>query len=188
MLAEVRQRLLQAQQRSKKYYDASHCDLEFSIGDWIWLRLLRRTAQSLDPQARRRLGPRYAGPFQIVERIVTFAYRLQLPTGARIHDVFHVGLLKPHRGEPPSAPVELPPMRDGHIMPVPESALQDQQRREVWFVCIKWCGLGEEDATWEKLDEFRDHYPNFQLKDELFARAGRDVMTGIKFGHRAPRG
>jgi uncharacterized protein HemX len=44
ILAEVRQHLLQAQQLSKKYYDANHRDVEFSIGDWVWLRLLYRTA------------------------------------------------------------------------------------------------------------------------------------------------
>jgi hypothetical protein len=73
-------------------------------------------------------------------------------------------------------------------MPVPETALQAQLRREVWFVRIKWRGLGEEDATWEKLEEFREHYPEFQLEDELFAQAGRDVMVGIKYNRRAPRG
>lgn len=33
MLAEVHHHLLQAQQLSKKYYDANHRDLEFSVGD-----------------------------------------------------------------------------------------------------------------------------------------------------------
>jgi hypothetical protein len=35
ILAEVCQRLLQAQQLSKKYYDANHRDVEFAIGDWV---------------------------------------------------------------------------------------------------------------------------------------------------------
>jgi hypothetical protein len=78
MLEEVRQRLLQAQQLSKKYYDASHRDMELDVGAWVWLRLLHRTAQSLDPQARRKLGPRYAGPFQVSERVGKVAYRLRL--------------------------------------------------------------------------------------------------------------
>jgi len=43
VLAEIRERLLQAQQISKKYYDASHRELEFAVGDWVWLRLLHRT-------------------------------------------------------------------------------------------------------------------------------------------------
>jgi hypothetical protein len=35
ILEEVRQRLLQAQQLSKKYYDAGHRDVEFAVGDWV---------------------------------------------------------------------------------------------------------------------------------------------------------
>ena len=57
MLAEVRQRLIHAQQLSKKYYDTNHRDVEFEVGAWVWLRLLHRTMQSLDPCARHKLGP-----------------------------------------------------------------------------------------------------------------------------------
>ena len=51
---------------------------------------------------------------------------------------------------------------------------------------IQWHGLPEDDATWETLDEFRDHFPDFQLEDELFAQAGRDVMTGVTYTRRRP--
>ena len=36
------------------------------------------------------------------------------------------------------------------------------------------------------LDEFREHFPDFQLEDELFAQAGRDVMIGIPYAKRRP--
>jgi hypothetical protein len=188
MLAEVRQWLLQAQQLSKKYYDASHRDMELDVGAWVWLRLLHRTAQSLDPQARRKLDPRYAGPFQVLERVGKVAYRLRLLEGTMIHDVFHVRLLKPHHGELLAAPGVMPPLLHGRILPEPEAAVHAELRRGVWHVRIKWRGLPDEDATWEKMEEFRSHYPDFQLEDELFAQAGRDVMVGKIFGRRPRRG
>lgn len=41
-LSDIRDRLLQAQQYAKHYYDQHHRDIQFTIGDWVWLRLLHR--------------------------------------------------------------------------------------------------------------------------------------------------
>jgi transposase InsO family protein len=51
-LADVKARLLQAQEYAKHFYDAHHRPLEFNIGDWVWLRILHRPTQSLVPGAR----------------------------------------------------------------------------------------------------------------------------------------
>jgi hypothetical protein len=131
MLAEVRQRLVQAQQLAKHYYDGYHREVEYTVGYWVWLRLLHRSTQSLDPRGKRKLGPRYAGPFTILERIGQLAYRLQLPAGARIHDVFHVGLLKPYRGAAPTATPALPPTADGRLLPSLAKVLRAQLRRGI---------------------------------------------------------
>ena len=46
--------------------------------------------------------------------------------------------------------------------------------------------MGTQPYHQRTLDEFREHFPDFQLEDELFAQAGRDVMTGIPYARRMP--
>jgi hypothetical protein len=82
----------------------------------------------------------------------------------------------------------MPPLLHGRILPEPEGDVRAELRRGVCHVRIKWRGLPDEDATWEQLEEFRSHYPDFQLEHELFAQAGRDVMVGKTFGRRPRRG
>lgn len=41
-LREVRTRLTQAQDYARRYYDTHHRELEFTQGNWAWLRLLNR--------------------------------------------------------------------------------------------------------------------------------------------------
>ena len=63
-LANVRERLLQARQHAKHYYDVHHRELEFVVGDWVWLACytgrptrwsaVPRASSALDTQVRSR--------------------------------------------------------------------------------------------------------------------------------------
>ena len=44
-----------------------------------------------------KLQRRFVGPFEIVDKIIHLVYKLKLPDEWKIHDAFHVSLLKPWR-------------------------------------------------------------------------------------------
>jgi hypothetical protein len=88
LLMEICERLEQTQSYQKLQYDRKHREVEFQPGLWVWLRLLHRPMASLDIKGKGKVGPKFYGPFKIMERVGDVAYKMQLPAGAKIHDCF----------------------------------------------------------------------------------------------------
>jgi len=78
---------------------------------------MARAAVGISKLQKGKLAPKYFGPFQISECIGSVAYRLNLPEEARIHNAFHVSMLKPHKGTPPSERGQVPTMHEGVAIP-----------------------------------------------------------------------
>lgn len=98
--------LLRAQNRMKQYADAHRSDREFKIGDYGYLKLQPYSQHSLKCRnIPHKLSHRYYGPFLVIERIGTRAYKLELPSNAAIHNVFHVSQLKLCSNPPTSLPL-----------------------------------------------------------------------------------
>jgi hypothetical protein len=85
----LRENLRVALSRQKSYIDNLKKELEFQVGDAVFL-IWTPNRGSLKHLKGGKLNLRYIGPFQILEWIATATYRLDLPNGlTSIHDVFN---------------------------------------------------------------------------------------------------
>ncbi|CAL2256356.1 unnamed protein product [Prunus armeniaca] len=96
----IKEKLKTAQDRQKSYANNRSKDLEFAVGDWVFLKLSPWKGV-MRFKKRGKLSPRYIGPYEITECIGPVAYRLALPPElSRIHDVFHVSMLRKYMPDP----------------------------------------------------------------------------------------
>ena len=71
----IRHRMKEAQSRQKSYADNRRRKLEFSVGDFVFIRISPMKGVVRFSRSGK-LAPRYIGPFPITERIGSMAYRL----------------------------------------------------------------------------------------------------------------
>ena len=96
----IRQSLLMAQSRQKSYANVRRRPLEFEVSDHVFLKVMPKRGVVRFGK-RGKLSPRFIGPFEILERIGTVAYRLVLPPSmSGVHEVFHVSMLRKYTPDP----------------------------------------------------------------------------------------
>ena len=96
----IRKCLLTAQSRQKSYADRRWRPLEFEVGDHVFLKVMpKRGVVRFNKGGK--LSLRYIGPFEVLERVGTVAYRLALPSSLlSVHPVFHVSMLRKYTLDP----------------------------------------------------------------------------------------
>ena len=90
----IRARLKVAQSRQKSYADSKRKEIVYEVGDRVYLRVspLRGVKRF---GVKRKLVPRFVGPYKVLERMGEVAYKLELPEGlSGVHDLLHVSQLK----------------------------------------------------------------------------------------------
>jgi len=154
-LSQAKLCLQAAQQRQKAYYDAKRRDVSFAEGEEVLLCTkninMRRHG---DTGSTPKLLPKWIGPFKVAAVIGKGAYRLELPHNMKIHDVFHVSLLKPFRSDgrvQPPDPIICE--EDGQeyflLERVLDHRVRTRGRRRFREYLVKWQGYGSEHNTWE---------------------------------------
>ena len=151
----IQQRLETAQSRHKSYADVRRRGLEFSIGDWVFLKVSPMKGVMRFGK-KGKLSPRYIGPYKIIRRVGQVAYELELPQElSSVHPVFHVSMLRKCMGNPshitPTEDVQV--TGDLTYEEVPIAILDRQVRRlrnkEVASVKVLWRNQQVEEVTWK---------------------------------------
>ena len=121
---------------------------------------------------RGKLSPKFIGPFEILERVGTVAYRLALsPSMSGVHEVFHFSMLrkytpgKTHVVDWGEIEVDMDGTFEEGLVCIMDSRDQVLRRKTVRLVRVLWQHRGKEESTWEREDTMRATYP-FLLKDE----------------------
>ena len=73
----IQDKMKTSQDRQKHYADKRRKELEFEVGDIVYLKMITFKGR-VRISGRRKLDPRYLGPFRIIERVGAVAYKLDL--------------------------------------------------------------------------------------------------------------
>ena len=167
----IRQRLLTAQSRQKSYAYVRRRPLEFEVGDHVFLKVMPKRGVVRFGK-RGKLSPRFIGPFEILERIDSVAYRLALPPSMTgVHEVFHISMLRKYTPDPAHVvdwgQIEVDTNGTFEEGPVCILDSRDQVLRQktVRLVRVLWRHCGVEESTWEREDTMRATY-HFLFRDE----------------------
>jgi len=121
----IQEKMKASQSRQKSYHDKRRKDIEFQVGDHVFLRVNTVTGFGRALKCLK-LTPRFVVPFEIVEKIGAIAYRIALPPSlSNLNDVFHVSQLREYVYD------------ESHVSQVDELEVRDNLTIETWPVRVE---------------------------------------------------
>lgn len=162
---KVRDKLRIAQDRHKQWADLKRRHVEYQLDDHVFLKISPNRGV-IRFGSRGKLSPRYIGPFSILDRVGTVAYRLALPPSLEgVHNVFHVSQLRKYVRDPAHivdfSEITVRPNLTYKQRPVAilDRRQQVLRNKAVALVRVMWRANTPGESTWEREDEIRRKYP-----------------------------
>lgn len=112
------------------------------------------------------------------------AYKIKLPKDAKIHQVFHISLLKIYHQDNDIHPTTLPTkFTEGKPIITPIKILNIkrllQYNQYITKLLVHWEGLQLEDASWIMLIGLQRAYPSFNFEDKVDCQEGVMIRSNI---------
>ncbi|KAJ1042632.1 hypothetical protein NDA10_001283 [Ustilago hordei] len=182
----LQEQIREAQRRSVDQYNRKHKDIEFKVGDMVYIN--RRNWKTRRPTPK--LDTWFAGPYPVQEQVGHRAYQITLPASLRVYDVFHVSMLEPartsslpQRAEQPT----IPSLPDEDLDFEVEALIDKRSHNGTTEYKVLWRGYSEEAASWEPVEnlncpdlfqEYECHGPGCSRSRRVTGSYGRS--TGIE--------
>ncbi|GJW86477.1 putative reverse transcriptase domain-containing protein [Tanacetum coccineum] len=159
-----------ARDRQKSYANIRRKPMVFQVGDKVMLKVSPWKGVVRFGK-RGKLNPRYVGPFKVIERVETVAYKLELPQQlSRVHNTFHVSKLKKCLyDESLVIPLEELRVDDKLCFVVEPVEVMDREikqlkRSRIPIIKVRWNSKRGPEFTWEREDQFTQKYPHLFSK------------------------
>ncbi|GJV31044.1 putative reverse transcriptase domain-containing protein [Tanacetum coccineum] len=164
-------RLKAARDHQKNYADKRRKPLEFSVGDYVLLKV-SPWKDVVRFGKKGKLAPRYVGPFEIIEKVGLVAYRLDLLEELDgVHDTLHVLNLKKCLDDPtlqvPLDEIQVDAKLNFVEEPVEilEREFKKLKRSRIAIVKVRWNSKRGPEFTWEREDRMKLKYPHLFSDD-----------------------
>ncbi|XP_016717801.1 uncharacterized protein [Gossypium hirsutum] len=165
-LRVIQDQLKAALDKQKSYADLKHKDIKYAMGDFVFLKV-SSWKKVLRFGRKGKLSPRFIRPDRILRRVRPIAYQLQLPPELeRIHDVFHVSMLRRYCSNPmhvvPIEEIEIRPNVTFEEEPIQilDREVKVLRRKSIPLVKVLWRNHSSEVATSEPEEAIRQQYPH----------------------------
>ncbi|GJZ13544.1 putative reverse transcriptase domain-containing protein [Tanacetum coccineum] len=159
-IVQIKQRIQAARDRQKSYADVRHKPLEFQVGDQVMLRVSPWKGVIYFGK-QEKLNSRYIGPFKVLAKVRTVAYRLKLPQQlSKVHSTFHVSNLKKSLSDEPLAiPLDEIHIDDKLYFIEELVEIMDREVKQLKQSCIpiikvQWNFRRGLEFTWEHAKEY----------------------------------
>ena len=96
--------LQKARNRMKQQAIKKRNEMEFFVGDLIYVKLQPYSQQSVFIRFCLKLSAKFFRPYEVIEKVGKVSYKLTLPTRAKVYPIFHVSQLKKQVGQPYVSP------------------------------------------------------------------------------------